>query len=264
MTIAAAITPSGTATQTETVRAATSAQVTSGRQLVRLVGSHGNRPVCPPDEEVGVDADPRGLEDRFALVVEHAQRAVGVDLARLRIDPPDVAIHVQRGVDVPVVGGIHAVGPARILLDKLRRSTRQAIRSQRVAPKLVVADRGAGVDRELGVIKEVTATDAAVMLNYSSKVVIVPGYGLAVAQAQHICSEMDELLEANGVEVKYAIHPVAGRMPGHMNVLLAEVDISYDKLLDLDDSNSNISDTDVVLVVGANDVVNPLARAMVW
>jgi NAD(P) transhydrogenase subunit beta len=79
---------------------------------------------------------------------------------------------------------------------------------------------GAGVDREKGVVKEVTGqTDAAVMLNYSSKVVIVPGYGLAVAQAQHICSELDELLEANGVEVKYAIHPVAGRMPGHMNVL---------------------------------------------
>ena len=118
---------------------------------------------------------------------------------------------------------------------------------------------GAGVDRELGTIKEVTPTDAAVMLNYSSKVVIVPGYGLAVAQAQHICSELDELLEANGVEVKYAIHPVAGRMPGHMNVLLAEADVPYDKLVEMDEINPDMPKTDVVLVIGANDVVNPAA-----
>lgn len=119
---------------------------------------------------------------------------------------------------------------------------------------------GAAVDREQGTIKEVTATDAAVMLNYSSKVVIVPGYGLAVAQAQHICSEMDQLLEANGVEVKYAIHPVAGRMPGHMNVLLAEADVPYEKLVEMDEINPEMSKTDVVVVIGANDVVNPAAQ----
>ena len=118
---------------------------------------------------------------------------------------------------------------------------------------------GAAIDREKGVIKEVSATDAAVMLNYSSKVVIVPGYGLAVAQAQHICSEMDELLESNGVEVKYAIHPVAGRMPGHMNVLLAEADVPYEKLVEMDTINPDMPKTDVVLVIGANDVVNPAA-----
>jgi NAD(P) transhydrogenase subunit beta len=118
---------------------------------------------------------------------------------------------------------------------------------------------GAAADREKGIIKEVSATDAAVMLNYSSKVVIVPGYGLAVAQAQHICSEMDELLESNGVEVKYAIHPVAGRMPGHMNVLLAEADVPYEKLVEMDAINPDMPKTDVVLVIGANDVVNPAA-----
>ncbi len=118
---------------------------------------------------------------------------------------------------------------------------------------------GAGIDREKGTVKEVSATDAAVMLNYSSKVVIVPGYGLAVAQAQHICSEMDELLEANGVEVKYAIHPVAGRMPGHMNVLLAEADVPYEKLVEMDEINPDMPKTDVVVVIGANDVVNPAA-----
>ena len=119
---------------------------------------------------------------------------------------------------------------------------------------------GAAIDREKGIVKEVSATDAAVMLNYSSKVVIVPGYGLAVAQAQHICSELDELLEANGVEVKYAIHPVAGRMPGHMNVLLAETNVDYDKLIEMDDINPVFPNTDAVLVVGANDVVNPAAH----
>ena len=118
---------------------------------------------------------------------------------------------------------------------------------------------GSAADREKGIIKEVSATDAAVMLNDSSKVVIVPGYGLAVAQAQHICSELDELLEANGVEVKYAIHPVAGRMPGHMNVLLAEADVPYEKLIEMDEINPELPKTDVVVVIGANDVVNPAA-----
>ncbi len=118
---------------------------------------------------------------------------------------------------------------------------------------------GVAADREKGIVKEVSVTDAAVMLTYSSKVVIVPGYGLAVAQAQHICSEMDELLEANGVEVKYAIHPVAGRMPGHMNVLLAEADVPYEKLVEMDEINPDMAKTDVVVVIGANDVVNPAA-----
>jgi len=118
---------------------------------------------------------------------------------------------------------------------------------------------GAAVDREKGVVKEVSVNDLAVMLNYSNKVVIVPGYGLAVAQAQHICSEMGELLEANGVEVKYAIHPVAGRMPGHMNVLLAEADVPYEKLVEMDEINPEMPKTDVVVVNGANDVVNPAA-----
>ena len=118
---------------------------------------------------------------------------------------------------------------------------------------------GAASDREVGAIKEVSVTDAAVLMTYSSKVVIVPGYGLAVAQAQHICSEMEKLLESNGVEVKYAIHPVAGRMPGHMNVLLAEADVPYDKLIEMDEINPDMPNTDVVVVIGANDVVNPAA-----
>lgn len=111
-----------------------------------------------------------------------------------------------------------------------------------------------------GTIKEVTGSDAAILMKYAKKVIIVPGYGLAVAQAQHVVHELEELLEKEGVEVKYAIHPVAGRMPGHMNVLLAESNVSYDKLVEMEEVNPEFSTTDVVLVVGANDVVNPAAK----
>jgi NAD(P) transhydrogenase subunit beta len=111
-----------------------------------------------------------------------------------------------------------------------------------------------------GSIKEINASDSAILMKYAKKVIIVPGYGLAVAQAQHIVHELEELLEKEGVEVKYAIHPVAGRMPGHMNVLLAESNVSYDKLVEMEEINSEFSTTDVVLVVGANDVVNPAAK----
>ncbi len=110
------------------------------------------------------------------------------------------------------------------------------------------------------VAKEVSLTDAAIQLFYSNSVVIVPGYGLAVAQAQMVVKELDSLLEANGVHVKYGIHPVAGRMPGHMNVLLAEADIPYDKLLDLDAANDALANADIAVVIGANDVVNPAAE----
>ncbi len=119
---------------------------------------------------------------------------------------------------------------------------------------------GAGPEgKEIGTIKEISLSDAAVLLSYTQKVVIIPGYGLAAAQAQHICSDLDKLLTEKGVEVKYAIHPVAGRMPGHMNVLLAEADVSYDKLIEMDDINPDMPNTDVAIVIGANDVVNPAA-----
>jgi NAD(P) transhydrogenase subunit beta len=120
--------------------------------------------------------------------------------------------------------------------------------------------QGARDARAKGPITEMSVADAAVLMNYSKKISIIPGYGLAVAQAQHIIHELEVLLTQKGVDVSYAIHPVAGRMPGHMNVLLAEASVEYDKLVEMDDANSGFSSTDVALVVGANDVVNPAAN----
>lgn len=117
-----------------------------------------------------------------------------------------------------------------------------------------------GATKEQGHYKEISLSDTAMVMAYANKVIVVPGYGLAVAQAQHICHELEKLLEEKGVEVKYAIHPVAGRMPGHMNVLLAEADVPYDKLQEMEQANDEFKTTDVVLILGANDVVNPAAK----
>ncbi len=110
------------------------------------------------------------------------------------------------------------------------------------------------------VAKEISHNDTAILCAYASKVCIVPGYGLAVAQAQHVCHDFEKRLSDQGVEVYYAIHPVAGRMPGHMNVLLAEADVPYPKLVEMDDANEMMAQTDVCIIVGANDVVNPAAE----
>jgi len=119
----------------------------------------------------------------------------------------------------------------------------------------------AGAEAVEGSMKPIEAADAGIMMAYAKKVIIIPGYGMAVAQAQHKIKELMEQLLERGVDVKFAIHPVAGRMPGHMNVLLAEADVPYDRLYDLDEINAEFAQADVALVIGANDVVNPTARS---
>ncbi len=141
-----------------------------------------------------------------------------------------------------------------------------AVAMNRSIPAIVFGSFGAGSAAaaadggDQGTVKATSAADAAIQMAYANQVIVVPGYGLAVAQAQHTVKEMADLLEAKGVEVKYAIHPVAGRMPGHMNVLLAEADVDYDAMREMDDINGEFPRTDVTIVIGANDVTNPAAR----
>jgi NAD(P) transhydrogenase subunit beta len=125
---------------------------------------------------------------------------------------------------------------------------------------VVTTGGGTGEDGVEKTVRSTSASDAAIQMTYANRVVVVPGYGMAVAQAQHAVREMTKLLESKGIEVAFAIHPVAGRMPGHMNVLLAEADVPYEQLKEMDDANKEFGRTDVSLVIGANDVTNPDAR----
>jgi len=141
-----------------------------------------------------------------------------------------------------------------------------AVAMNRSIPAIVFGSFGGGateggpVGGDQGPVKATSAADAAIQMAYANQVIVVPGYGLAVAQAQHTVKELADLLEDRGVEVKFAIHPVAGRMPGHMNVLLAEADVEYDAMKEMDDINGEFARTDVTVVIGANDVTNPAAR----
>jgi NAD(P) transhydrogenase subunit beta len=159
-----------------------------------------------------------------------------------------------------LTGGI-LVGAAGTLLTILMcRAMNRSLKN------VLIGSFGGGAKAEPGAasphgnIREISLSDTAMLMAYAKKVMIVPGYGLAVAQAQHVCHELEKALEEKGVEVKYAIHPVAGRMPGHMNVLLAEADVNYENLLEMDVANEEFKSTDVVLILGANDVVNPAAK----
>lgn len=162
---------------------------------------------------------------------------------------------------VMLTGGI-LVGAAGTLLTILMcKAMNRSLLNVLVGSFGGAAATGGGGSSPQGAYKEISLSDTAMVMSYANKVMIVPGYGLAVAQAQHICHELEKILEEKGVEVKYAIHPVAGRMPGHMNVLLAEADVSYDKLMEMEQANDEFKTTDVVLVLGANDVVNPAAKS---
>jgi NAD(P) transhydrogenase subunit beta len=163
------------------------------------------------------------------------------------------------GNKVMLTGGI-LVGAAGTLLTILMCKAMNRSLGNVLIGSFGGSKTGEATAREHGAYKEITLSDASVVMAYANKVLIVPGYGLAVAQAQHACHELEKLLTEKGVEVKYAIHPVAGRMPGHMNVLLAEADVNYEKLLEMEEANAEFPTTDVVLILGANDVVNPAAK----
>ncbi|QJB33262.1 NAD(P)(+) transhydrogenase (Re/Si-specific) subunit beta [Chitinophaga oryzae] len=162
---------------------------------------------------------------------------------------------------VMLTGGILVGSAGTILTILMCRAMNRSLKNVLIGSFGGGAAAAAAGGKEQGSYKEISLSDAAVVMAYASKVMIVPGYGLAVAQAQHACHELEKLLEDKGVEVKYAIHPVAGRMPGHMNVLLAEADVPYEKLLEMEDANAEMPTTDAVLVLGANDVVNPAAKS---
>ncbi len=157
-----------------------------------------------------------------------------------------------------IIAGIVVGSAGTLLTQRMAKAMNRSLTSILFNPITGEAQTGGG--GIVGTMKEATAMDAAAMMRYARKVIVVPGYGMAVAQAQHKVWEMAELLEELGVEVKFAIHPVAGRMPGHMNVLLAEAGVPYEKIFDLDQINAEFPQTDVALVIGANDVVNPVAR----
>ncbi|MGB4911047.1 MAG: NAD(P)(+) transhydrogenase (Re/Si-specific) subunit beta [Candidatus Dechloromonas phosphoritropha] len=155
-----------------------------------------------------------------------------------------------------IIAGI-VVGAAGTLLTQLMAKAMNRPISNILFTPMVASGPGEAIS---GSMKELSALDAAAVMRYASKVIIVPGYGMAVAHAQHKVWEMASILEEAGVEVKFAIHPVAGRMPGHMNVLLAEAGVPYDKIFDLEEINGEFAQADVALIIGANDVVNPSAR----
>lgn len=162
------------------------------------------------------------------------------------------------GIPALIVAGI-VVGASGMLLTQLMaKAMNRPIRNIIFSP--ITGAAAASGDGPQGTMREVSAMDAAALMRYGNKVIIVPGYGMAVAGAQHKVWEMSKLLEEAGIEVKFAIHPVAGRMPGHMNVLLAEAGVPYDKIFDLEEINDEFAQADVALVIGANDVVNPVAR----
>jgi len=158
-----------------------------------------------------------------------------------------------------IVAGIVVGASGTLLTQLMAKAMNRPISNVIFTPLSGAAAGGEGEAIE-GTMKEFSALDAASVMRYASKVIIVPGYGMAVAGAQHKVWEMAQLLEEGGVEVVFAIHPVAGRMPGHMNVLLAEAGVPYDKIFDLEEINADFPQADVALVIGANDVVNPVAR----
>ncbi|HEX3975002.1 MAG TPA: NAD(P)(+) transhydrogenase (Re/Si-specific) subunit beta [Solirubrobacteraceae bacterium] len=201
------------------------------------------------------------LGNMLVLPIGGADMPVVISLLNAFTGLSAAATGVALSNPVMIVAGMIVGASGTILTDQMAKAMNRSV------PAIVAGGFGGAVAAPVGpasetggTVRSTSAQDVAIQLSYARQVVIAPGYGMAVAQAQHAVRELERALEAKGVTVKYAIHPVAGRMPGHMNVLLAEADVPYDLLREMDDINPEFSRTDVTLVIGANDVTNPAAK----
>jgi NAD(P) transhydrogenase subunit beta len=201
------------------------------------------------------------LGNMLVLPIGGADMPVVISLLNAFTGLSAAATGVALSNPVMIVAGMIVGASGTILTDQMAKAMNRSV------PAIVAGGFGGAVAAPAGpasetggTVRSTSAQDVAIQLSYARQVVIAPGYGMAVAQAQHAVRELERALEAKGVTVKYAIHPVAGRMPGHMNVLLAEADVPYDLLREMDDINPEFSRTDVTLVIGANDVTNPAAK----
>jgi len=233
--------------------------ITVASAVILCAGSHSQALFI-----VGILVAAALLGNMVVLPIGGADMPVVISLLNACTGLSAAATGLALGNPVMIVAGMIVGASGTILTNQM------ATAMNRTVPAIIAGGFGgvvaapagaAGSDpTRSGTVRSTSAQDVAIQLSYARLVVIAPGYGMAVAQAQHAVRELERALEAKGVEVKYAIHPVAGRMPGHMNVLLAEADVPYDLLREMDDINPEFSRTDVTLVIGANDVTNPAAK----
>jgi NAD(P) transhydrogenase subunit beta len=210
---------------------------------------------------VGILLCAGALGNLLVLPIGGADMPVVISLLNACTGLSAAATGVALSNPVMIVAGMIVGASGTILTDQMAKAMNRSV------PSIVAGGFGGTVEAPAGgasvtggTVRSTSAADVAIQLSYARQVVVAPGYGMAVAQAQHAVRELERALEDKGVEVKYAIHPVAGRMPGHMNVLLAEADVPYDLLREMDDINPEFSRTDVTLIIGANDVTNPAAK----
>jgi NAD(P) transhydrogenase subunit beta len=210
---------------------------------------------------VGILLAAAALGNMLVLPIGGADMPVVISLLNAFTGLSAAATGVALSNPVMIVAGMIVGASGTILTDQMAKAMNRSV------PSIIAGGFGGTVEAPAGgagstggTVRATSAADVAIQLSFARQVVVAPGYGMAVAQAQHAVRELERALEAKGVEVKYAIHPVAGRMPGHMNVLLAEADVPYDLLKEMDDINPEFSRTDVTLIIGANDVTNPAAK----
>jgi H+-translocating NAD(P) transhydrogenase subunit beta len=230
--------------------------VTVGSAVVLCAGTHSQALFI-----VGILLCSAVLGNLLVLPIGGADMPVVISLLNAFTGLSAAATGVALSNPVMIVAGMIVGASGTILTDQMAKAMNRSV------PSIIaggfggtVAAPAAGVSATGGTVRSTSAADVAIQLSYARQVVVAPGYGMAVAQAQHAVRELERALEDKGVTVKYAIHPVAGRMPGHMNVLLAEADVPYDLLREMDDINPEFSRTDVTLIIGANDVTNPAAK----